>query len=807
MKAPLPENEAARLKALQAYRVLDTAPEQSFDDLTFLAAQICGTPIALITLVDAQRQWFKSKVGLDVPETARDISFCAHTILQPDVLEVPDATRDPRFVDNPLVQSNPDIRFYAGASLMTPLGGPLGTICVIDREPRQLTDAQRESLKALSRQVVAQLELRRHLIALTHSVALHEQAEEQLRRRTGELEAVLDALPYQYLRLGKDGSILGYNTRCGDVCHLPPGVFMGRPLHEALGHKIAGRFEEALTRSLRDRVVVDIEYTQPLPAGQRYFEARLSPFFEDQAIAIVRDVTARKLAEQTDAKAAQSRLFASKAELKALLTSITDVVLILDGEGRYLKVASGAADQLLYRPPEQLIGRTLHEVFPRSQADLLLGFIRQALATQRTTHADYSLLINGVERWFAANISPMTEGHVVWIARDITERKQSEKELREAKEAAERANSAKDRFLAILSHELRTPLTPVLASVAYLDNQPNLREDMREPIQVIRRNVELESRLIDDLLDLTRIARGKLQLHMDVVDMHAVIQNALDICRDAILSKELQVTVQLAARKHHVRGDPARLQQVLWNLLNNAAKYTPPGGGITVRTDNDSAERMRIQVADTGIGIEPSMLGRIFNAFEQIDNSKGSRAGGLGLGLTICRAVVESHGGRIEAASPGPNGGSTFTVTLATIEPVRRQPRITPSVETVTPSKELRLLLVEDHPDTARILTKLLQVAGHQVATAGGVQAALKVLSEQPVDLIISDLGLPDGSGLDLMRQAKAQYGLQGIAISGYGMEADIRRSHEAGFVEHLTKPISLQSLESAIHHASPQPS
>ena len=257
--------------------------------------------------------------------------------------------------------------------------------------------------------------------------------------------------------------------------------------------------------------------------------------------------------------------------------------------------------------------------------------------------------------------------------RDVTERKRAEEELRRAKEAAEEAGRAKDRFLATLSHELRTPLTPVLATIAYVETMPDLPAELREEFASIRRNVELEARLIDDLLDVTRIGQGKLELHREVVDAHAILRAALEVCQGEAEAKGLEVSLALRAKVHHVWADPVRLQQVFWNLIKNAVKFTPAGGRISLRSADAGAGRLAIEVADTGVGIEPEALPRIFDAFEQGGTAVTRRYGGLGLGLAIAKMLVELHGGSLTATSGGRAGGSLFRVELETIAPPKDQ--------------------------------------------------------------------------------------------------------------------------------------
>ena len=361
-----------------------------------------------------------------------------------------------------------------------------------------------------------------------------------------------------------------------------------------------------------------------------------------------------------------------------------------------------------------------------------------------------------------------------------------------------RSNLAKDQFLAMLSHELRTPLTPVLASALELENEPDVRQDVRESLQMIRRNVELEARLIDDLLDLTRIDRGKVQLNFEVVDAHTLLENALEICQPEIDRKHLRRSSDLAAQKVYMRADPARLQQIFWNLINNAVKFTPRNGQIAITTSNDSDGQLRVEIADTGMGIEPEALPKIFDAFEQ---GGRTQLGGLGLGLAISKTLVEAHKGTITAQSAGRNKGSMFALVFPTCEKVEAQiaPALSPRFAERQP---MRILLVEDHEDTNRSLTSLLRRRGYQVQSALTFQSALELSAKEEFDVLISDLGLPDGNGIDLIQKLASKPPL-GIALTGFGMEQDIRKSREVGFQHHLVKPIDLNKLDALIQESA----
>lgn len=371
------------------------------------------------------------------------------------------------------------------------------------------------------------------------------------------------------------------------------------------------------------------------------------------------------------------------------------------------------------------------------------------------------------------------------------------KVAQEARSEAERANLAKDRFLAMLSHELRTPLTPVLTSLLALEFD-GLPEAVQPTLQMIRRNVELEARLIDDLLDLTRISKGKVQLSLEIVDAHVLLRNALEICQSEIDHKNLGLDLRLKAERVHLKADPARLQQVFWNLIKNAVKFTPEGGRLTIETSNKDNNQLCVAVSDTGCGIDAQSLPRIFNAFEQ---GERERFGGLGLGLAISKALVETHHGTITASSAGCDQGATFTALLPLSEEEVRQTSNgaeKPPIE----RKSLRILLVEDHEDTNRSLTMLLRRRGYSVFPARNISDAIKLAAREPFDVLVSDIGLPDGTGVDLIQRLREKGPVFGIALTGFGMEDDIRRSLDGGFEHHLIKPVDLNRLDSLIQEA-----
>lgn len=369
------------------------------------------------------------------------------------------------------------------------------------------------------------------------------------------------------------------------------------------------------------------------------------------------------------------------------------------------------------------------------------------------------------------------------------------REARTNNDALRSANAAKDDFLAMLSHELRTPLAPILSLVSATLGDAALTPDLRETFSMIQRNVELEARLIDDLLDLTQIASGRLKIAGTVVNVHTCIEAALDICQTQIDDKKITVHTELAATAPTVLGDSPRLTQVWWNLLKNAVKFSPPHARIELTTAND-AGHVVIEIRDAGIGIEPGRLAAIFGAFSR--GNPAPTATGLGLGLAITRAIVEAHGGEVRASSEGRDQGATFRVSLPTTA-VTVPPGEPPLRHASEEVRGKTIMVVEDHEDTRRVLARALRRKGYGVTAAGSVEAAVAQFAGSRPDLLISDIGLPDGTGWDLLEKLRPHGPVRAIAMSGYGMHADVEKSREVGFAAHLTKPIDFPRLEALI--------
>ncbi|MET1079830.1 MAG: ATP-binding protein [Pseudomonas sp.] len=629
---PLPANELERLTALRGYELLDSLPEAMFDDITALAAQICGTPIALISLIDADRQWFKSRVGLDAPQTPRELAFCAHAINGEELFQVPNALEDPRFRDNPLVTGAPDIRFYAGMPLQDPAGFALGTLCVIDRIPHRLDEDQHRALASLGRQVMRLIELR--LSARAHA----EQAALQQAMLDNAGSAVLITDTQGLIRRANPGieALLGY--RGEDLLGRPLGELLQAPLrataptalnapHATPFARITGRASQGL-RELSEWLCLGLDGRR-VPVLLSLSQIRQAPDQVLGYLVLVHDLSDREQAQQ--------RLQRLAAELPGV---VYQYLLRADGSACFLYASQGL--QSIYGLDPAEVTEDAGAVFTRHWPDdqqRVQAAIEESARQLSTWHQEYR--VRHPQRgliWVEGRASPerLPNGDVLWhgFISDISARK--------------RLEGLKDEFLSTVSHELRTPLTAITGSLG-LVNGGALGEvplAMRQMLGIAQDNCQHLGNLINDLLDMEKLAAGKLAFAFEEQPLAPLVEQALQ--HNQPYASQHQVSLQLdgPAPSVQVRVDRQRLAQVLANLLSNAAKFSPPQHPVRVRLQTQG-DQVRVSVRDQGPGVPQAFREQIFSKFSQADSSDARRKGGTGLGLAISKELVERMGGRI----------------------------------------------------------------------------------------------------------------------------------------------------------------
>lgn len=642
------------------------------------------------------------------------------------------------------------------------------------------------------------------LVIMVSDITARKRTEEALHRRTAQFETLLNQAPLGVYLVNADFRICDVNPTARLIFANVPDV-VGRDFGEVM--RILWPQEQAddLVRIFRHTLETGEPYETPERSEHRldigiteYYEWRADritlPDGRHGVVCYFRDIT-----RQVFARAAIAE---SEARFRTLAENIAQLAWTADRLGCatwYNRRWYGYTGTTF----ETMRDRGWERVHHPDHLERVRQTVSAAFEHGTTWEDTFPLLgKHGEYRWFLSRAVPIRNeaGEIVqWLGTntDITERRETEEALRQAKEEAEAAGRAKDDFLAALSHELRTPLAPVLLTASELEASERLDGETREQMGMIRRNIELEARLIDDLLDLTKVAHGKFHLNTVVADLHELLEHTRAIVEHDAIEKELSIQFALHATAHHVTADPARLQQMFWNLLKNAVKFSAAGGRIAVSTQNPAPGRVRVTVTDEGIGMTAEALGNIFRPFDQGDLRGRHRFGGLGLGLAISKAIADLHQGELRASSPGPDRGATFTFELdVAASGVRME---APAVSPAAARTALQLLLVEDHLPSLNAMVRLLERDGHRVRTAGTLLEALRAAENHPCDAVISDLGLPDGTGYELMNEIKARKGWPGIALSGFGMDDDVKRSREAGFIAHLTKPVSLARLRAEI--------
>ncbi|BAU10693.1 putative PAS/PAC sensor protein [Leptolyngbya sp. NIES-3755] len=687
-----PENDSQRVEALYRYNILDTPPEAAFDRITRLAARLFDVPIAIVSLVDEKRAWFKSCHGFNLPEVPRDDSVCNIAILYDEILVVPDTRHDERLACNPFTLAEPGLRFYAGAPLITQDGYNLGTLCLLDMKPHDdFSEEQQATLVDLAATVLDEMELRLAAQKIAQTDAALLEITQGVSAVTGQ--DFFDALVMHFARvLSVDYAYIGRLVE--------PEQKAIQTIAVCAHGENADNFEYSLDETPCEKVIQN----RKLCCYPRRVQA----------------------------------LFPNAPLLAPLNIESYVAVPFFDSSGKPLGLLG------------IMHGKPLDNV---QLAESLLTIFALRIATE-------------LDR---INVSEAEHA---------------------AREQAEAANRIKDEFLAVLSHELRTPLSPILGWTKLLRSGKVAPENQDKALATIERNAQLQTQLIEDLLDVSRILRGKFTLEVQPVNLSGVITAAIETVRLAAEAKKIEIAAILEASPC-VLGDAARLQQVVWNLLSNAVKFTPESGRIQIRLIQ-TERSATIQVTDTGKGIDAEFLPYVFDRFRQADSATTRRFGGLGLGLAIVRQIVELHGGIVRAESKGEDQGSTFTVTFplqATIEPDCSAPTPVHSLDL----EGIRILVVDDEPDSRDFVAYVLESAGAQIQCAGSAIEAIKILAQNQSDLLVSDIGMPGMDGYQLMKSL--EHKIPAIALTAYAGEIDQKRAIESGFLQHLAKPADPDQL------------
>jgi PAS domain S-box-containing protein len=527
------------------------------------------------------------------------------------------------------------------------------------------------------------------------------------------------------------------------------------------------------------------------------------------------------------------------ALLAAIVTSSEDAIASKTLTG-IVTSWNAAAERLFGFTSDEMVGQSIKRIIPPDlhyEEEEILAKLRRGERIQR--YETTRVRKDGQKLEISLTISPIrdSKGRVIGaakVAHDITLRKRNERELKEredqlakvaaerefflqservARSEAERLSRIKDEFLATLSHELRTPLNAIQGWARLLRERKSTGEDLERGLATIERNVRIQTQIVNDLLDMSRIISGKVHLEVQPLYLHEVVNNAIEAVRQSAIAKDIRILPMLDSRIGFVRGDASRLQQVIWNLLSNAIKFTPKGGRVQVVLErvNSHAE---ICVEDTGIGIRADFLPHVFDRFRQGDSTTTRRFGGLGLGLSIVKNLVELHGGTIRVRSPGENQGSTFIVDLpiSYLRPDDREPTAEPATRSDTLQTvelprldDVRILVVEDEADGRALIARVLEDRGAKPTCASTADEALKALSQEQFDVLLSDIGMPDMDGFQLIRsvrsldESRAGGPLPAIAITAYARPEDRQRSLLAGFHMHLSKPIEASELIASI--------
>ena len=834
------EGEAARLAALRRYAVLDTAADAAFDDIVALAATLCNTPMALVTLIDSDRQWAKSILGTDITELPRSLSICDHTIRgDSGLMVVPDLAQDPRFVSHPLVAGTPHLRFYSGATLLTPEGHALGALCVLDVVPRELSRTQQQTLVTLARQVMAQLELQRQrqelLLTVTQRNAdlaaqrLLRDALTEREQRLARIAAQVPGMVYQYIRRPDGRSSFAYASEGIHQIYgmSPESVREDASAVFALGHpddvlRVVQSIEASAERLTR----WDCEYRVCIPGKPlRWLQGCAMPErLPDGGTAwhgYINDITERKQAEQFLRERSTVLLQAQRlAKLGSWRWNSAERCSVWSEETCRLFGVDPAQNCVADEDFMRFVHPDDAERVMRTHLAALAG--ERAYDVQyRALRADGSTLILHGRAELVRDPDTDLALKMVGTLLDVTERVATEQELQRhrdhlerlveertheltaARDQAEQASRAKGEFLSSMSHELRTPMNAILgfSQLLQLDRTLDARS-VGYVHEILRAGHHLLA-LINEVLDLARIESGRLNLSPEALPLADLVREAQALVLPLAQQREVSLSVA-PLQALVVHADRLRLKQVLLNLLSNAVKYNRPGGTVQVEALAQDMFTVRIRVHDTGIGITSQNLTQLFQPFSRVG---ATATEGTGIGLSISQRLVVMMGGRIGVNST-PGVGSEFWIELPSDRMADLPPPQTTATEVAAaplprPGRSARVLYVEDNPANLKLVEQIVQRhADVELLMAPSGSLGLDLARSHRPDLLLLDIHLPDIDGFEVLARLRADAQTRHIpvvAVTAQAMPNDVKRVMDAGFDGYLCKPLDLASFDALL--------
>ena len=817
MPIPISSDESTRLQALKGYDLLDTPPEPEFERITALAAKLFDAPIALVSLVDEERLWFKSRHGLGVDETPREMAFCAYTILENHPFIVPDATADERFANSPVVTGPTHARFYAGAPLTTSTGMNLGALCVIDTKPRQFSEAEADTLTQLAAITTAAIEARLADQRSKRQIAAQQQTEQALRlveARYKRIAANTPGMVYQFIRRADGSAEFPFvSDACRELLELEPAVLMGDAnAYFALVHP--------KDRAVRDKTVAAaIAAMAPLRWEGRHVLASGKTKWLQLCALPERAANGDMfwdgvVLDNTERKRAEDRLLM----LESSVENANDAILVtkaepVDEPGPRIIYANRAFTRATGYTEADVLGKNPRMFQGPNTDPAARRKIREALERWEAVRVDIlNYRKDGTEFWVELNIVPVANErgwytHWVSVQREITERRAAQVVLEQARDEAQRANLAKSEFLSRMSHELRTPLNAILGFGQLLEMQAQT-DRQRENVSHILSGGRHLLELINEVLDISRIESGKIELTLAPIKVAEIFNEAAALIQPLAAKRNVHVgRCSGQACDGVVQADRQRLRQIVLNLLSNAVKYNRTGGTVSLSCDPASTPgRLCLSVADTGAGITSADANKLFVPFERL-GAERSGVEGTGIGLALAKRLVEAMGGTIGVEST-PGRGSTFYVELPSSDTLvagRCQPTEPPLDEAAASGPTV--LYIEDNPSNYALVTQILEMQRPTIRLLGAMlgQLGLDMARAHRPELILLDLHLPDVQGEEVLRQLQADLITRDIPVVMVSADATTeqpRRLLASGARAYLTKPLKIAELVQAVDDA-----